>query len=58
MPKNMHVENTTPTGKSSYSSGTRGDSAFARNTSGNHHGNRARANRGRGTKSTRVPKSY
>lgn len=36
--------NTSPQ-KSSYSTGSRGDSAFSRNQSGNHHGNRHRANR-------------
>lgn len=58
MPKNLHVDNSIPVDRSSYSSGTRGESATARNLSGNHHGNRARAQRGRGVKSTRTPKSY
>lgn len=45
MSKNMHVENGIPIGKASSSVGTRGDSATARNKSGNHQGNRARSNR-------------
>lgn len=46
MPKNMHIENTTnPVSKSSTSVGTRGESAVARNKSGNHQGNRVGSNR-------------
>jgi hypothetical protein len=57
MPKNMNVDNTLPVEKSTKSVGTRGESALARNTSGNHHGNRAPASHKRGTKATRGPKS-
>lgn len=58
MAKNSHVENSSPVEKSTYSTGTRGESANARNMSGNHNGNRAPANRARGAKNTRTPKSY
>lgn len=57
MPKNMNVDNTLPVDKTTKAVGTRGDSAMARNHSGNHHGNRARAQHRRGTKATRGPKS-
>lgn len=59
MAKNMNVENSSPIDKSSYSTGTRGESAIARNKSGNHHGNRMGKSRyQRGVKSTRLPKSF
>lgn len=45
MSKNSHVVNGIPNRKSSTSVGTRGESATARNQSGNHHGNRYRSNR-------------
>lgn len=57
MPKNMNMDNTLPVDRTSKSVGTRGDSAFARNRSGNHFGNRSRAISQRGTKATRTPKS-
>lgn len=57
MPKNMNVDNTIPIDKTTKSVGTRGESSFARNTSGNHHGNRGRAQNRRGSKATRAPKS-
>lgn len=57
MPKNMNVDNTLPIDKTSSSVGTRGESALARNKSGNHHGNRGRASHQRGTKATRSPKN-
>lgn len=57
MPKNMNVDNTLPVNKSSKSVGSRGESSFARNISGNHFGNRGRAQNRRGSKATRSPKS-
>lgn len=58
MAKNSHVDNSSPIEKSTYSTGTRGESAVARNRAGNHTGNRMPANRARGAKNTRTPKSY
>lgn len=58
MPKSLNIDNTEPVERSSYSTGTRGESATARSKSGNHHGNRVRSNRARGSKATRTPKSY
>jgi hypothetical protein len=49
MSKTRNKNSDTPVEKSSYSTGTRGDSAFQRNQSGNHHGNRVKA--------TKIPSS-
>jgi hypothetical protein len=58
MPKNMNVDNTLPVNKSTRSVGTRGESAMARNKSGNHQGNRSPARHQGNTKATRTPKSH
>jgi hypothetical protein len=57
MAKYVHDEALTVL-KSNNGPGTRGDSAGARNKSGNHTGNRTGATRSRGYKTTRYPKSY
>lgn len=43
MSKTRNKNANTPVDKSSYSTGTRGESAFNRNQSGNHHGDRRSA---------------
>lgn len=45
MSKARNKNSDTPVDKTSNSTGTRGESAFQRDQSGNHHGNRQRANR-------------
>lgn len=43
MSKTRNKNSELPVTKASYSTGTRGDSALHRNQSGNHHGNRHKA---------------
>jgi hypothetical protein len=45
MSKTQNSNSNVPTEKSSYSTGTRGESALQRNISGNHHGNRQKSRR-------------
>jgi hypothetical protein len=45
MAKNMNVINSIPQNKTTNSVGTRGESAIARNNSGNRYGNRGKSNR-------------
>lgn len=45
MSKTRNKGTDVPVHKTSTSTGSRGESAFQRDQSGNHHGNRARANR-------------
>jgi hypothetical protein len=40
MSKSRNKGTDTPVDKTSFSTGTRGESAFSRDISGNHHGNR------------------
>lgn len=44
--------------KTDSGTGSKGESAGARNKAGNRYGNRMPANRARGAKTTRTPKSY
>lgn len=45
MSKARNKSTDTPVEKTSTSTGTRGESAFQRDQSGNHHGNRQKANK-------------